>query len=104
MIIRRADNFVICKVKQTRCHKHVFAQFTGWDRDSSMKRKTSGPNGPPNPKSPLDSTQREFSSCQVSCLCAEAQNQVKQHSIGDQRKLERAFVGDRQCIKEFASK
>ncbi len=27
---------------------------------------------------------------------------VKQHSIGDQRKLERAFVGDRQCIKEFA--
>ncbi|CAK9193940.1 unnamed protein product [Sphagnum troendelagicum] len=75
MIIRRADNFVICKVKQTRCHKYVFAQFTGWDRDSSMKRKTSGPNGPPNPKSPLDSTQREFSSCQVSCLCAEAQNQ-----------------------------
>jgi hypothetical protein len=29
---------------------------------------------------------------------------VKQHSIGDQRKLERAFVEDRQCIKEFASK
>ncbi len=24
------------------------------------------------------------------------------HSIGDQRKLERAFVGDRLCIKEFA--